>query len=353
MGYFTKMLRKDPFQIRQKGLHVAVEVVNAPAITFHDFYFMLLEGSWLKVLSVMCAIYMIAIFLFAAVYASGGNATFDNALEFSLEQADLAPESQWRPSSWWLIRLVTVFQRFLLKYCGGAMLTGIVFARFARPVALLTLSDTIIIHPPICSNETQGLVTAGEIFTRVVLQRVQMLHSATIQMEALIYDREHSFIQSHSLSLVSPSYIMLFGPKVIRHVIDESSPLFNIQPTDLMQVYVSVSAEDPVVGQRLSHTYCYANRDRNILWDSGAEFKDLMGVGRELMGRRRASSIPPSDQKYTIDYASIDTVIRRTSANNPADGAPIGAASAGAGMHNRTQAVALADQGRESSKAVF
>ncbi|MFT5292415.1 MAG: inward rectifier potassium channel [Planctomycetota bacterium] len=193
-------------------------------------YHTLLTASWVPFLLLLAAVYLFFNLLFAVGYlacGSGGitgpdsGAPFLRAFFLAVQTSSTVGYGQLAPSGV-AANFVMVLQAFF-SLTLVALGTGVIFARFSRPVADLAWSDHAIVAP---YRGSTGLMC------RVAHRRKHQifdLHAKVILSLSPLVDgsRQRSF---HELELERDKVSFLPLSWTIVHPIDEDSPLFGMSP---------------------------------------------------------------------------------------------------------------------------
>ncbi len=153
-----------------------------------------------------------------------------------------------------------------------SLMTGLIFARFARPNARLLFAD----HPVISNYE--GKPT---LMLRVANERHNIIGNATAKLWLLknVMSAEGKpFRRFYELPLVRNEHPALALTWTLYHVLDENSPLYGQTPEDLAASNVSlvavVSGYDVVAAQTVHARRPYDHSD--ILF--GYNYADILGT---------------------------------------------------------------------------
>src|SRR5579862_354116 len=134
-------LDRNPVQIARIGLK---------SRGFGDLYHQLLEISWTRLMLLVVSAYLLANVAFALLYlAVGGgieNARVGSFLDlffFSVQTMATIGYGKLVPVSVAANLLVTI--ESLMGLLGFALITGLIFAKFARPTAAVLFSDNLVV----------------------------------------------------------------------------------------------------------------------------------------------------------------------------------------------------------------
>ena len=170
-----------------------------------------------------------------------------------------------------------------------AMMTGLIFARFAQPRARVLFSNVAIVCP------FNGIPT---LMLRVANQRDNRIIEARIKMSLLLNEVSTEGIELrrfYNLDLLrsqSPSFRLSW---LVMHPIDESSPLYQKDALFLAQcdaeILVILTGLDETFSSTIHSRYLYKVKD--ILWSM--RFVDIL--------------YKSDQEKYYIDYQHFHDVI--------------------------------------------
>jgi inward rectifier potassium channel len=260
--------RNGSFNVKREGLSF-LQSLSA----YHYF----LTMSWTRFLGYAMAAYLAANALFAVAYVGcgddaltgfptqGAGERFVTAFFFSVHTLATIGYGSISPTN--LDSNIVVVFESLVGLLGFALAAGIVFARFARPMAQIVFSDRAIVAP------YRGMTA---FMFRIVNQRSNEL----VQMEAKVMltrrkrgvDGEREFIQ---LKLERENVIFFPLTWTIVHPIDEKSPLHGLTERDLLgcdsEFLVMLNGFDETFSQTVHTRSSY--RGDEVVW--GARFKSI------------------------------------------------------------------------------
>jgi inward rectifier potassium channel len=192
---------------------------------FGDFYHSVLQRSWTRHLVGACAVFLGANALFAALYSLDPEAiynarpgSFEDAFYFSVQTMSTIGYGTMAPATRFANVLVTIEALFGTLLV--AVLTGITFARFARPTAKVLFSNTMVIAP------RDGV---PHLMVRMANWRHNNVVEAYLKMFTLHLERtqEGETIRVPvPLTLVRDSSAVFWMSWTAMHRIDERSPLY-------------------------------------------------------------------------------------------------------------------------------
>lgn len=204
---------------------------------------------------------------------------FSLSLSTGLEP-DLAPLS---PYTLVIANLNALIAQLILAFLSAA-----VFARLSQPSEPVRCSSVALI----CAHNKRSGQT-GEAFnkvlsTRCVLAGPQPCELVNVKVD-LTYrfnavSSEGSFSRgSYPLKLVRSQIALLDHGMLVRHIIDESSPLYSRTPEMLRQddaIFVlSVAGVERSSMQPIFHVQFYSVCDEQVIWN--AEFEDMILINKK------------------------------------------------------------------------
>jgi inward rectifier potassium channel len=265
--------RNGTFNVKREGL-TFLESLSA----YHYF----LTITWTRFLGYVAGAYIGANAIFAVAYVGCGDDAltgfpnmgmwerFATGFFFSVHTLATIGYGNIAPGNF-LANIVVVFES-LLGLLGFALVAGIVFARFARPMAQVIFSDRAIIAP------YRGMTA---FMFRIVNQRSNEL----VQLEAKVMlsrrkrgvEGEREFIP---LRLERDTVVFFPLTWTIVHPIDEKSPLHGMTEVDLLgcdsEFLIMLNAFDETFSQTVHTRSSY--RGDEVFW--GARFKSIFNPPR-------------------------------------------------------------------------
>jgi inward rectifier potassium channel len=257
---------------------------DAPRYDWRDPYHALLALGWGPFLLGVLGYYLALNAVFGTLYALRPGSVvnlprghWDDAFFFSVETFGSVGYGVMVPQTPYghLVATVEIF----LGLVSTAVLTGLIFVRFARPRANMEFSRQITIAPhdgvPTLSvrlgNRRTGTIFAAEA-SLTMIRRHQTLEG-------------HEFWRVHDLPLMRSRMQALSLAWTLRHVIDAASPLHGLSTAQLAemdaQFVVSITGTDATLAAPVHAVRAYEPTD--LLW--GFRFVDVMTV--DARGRTR------------------------------------------------------------------
>ncbi len=243
-----RLLNADgTFNVRRTGL---------PFVTSLNLYHILLSMTWRIFLLLVLALYFLSNIIFGALYAStGSSAIVDTSAEpmtnifirsffFSVQTFATIGYGTIHPAGVLPNLLVTIESYYSLL--ANALITGLVFARFARPTAKIIFSSVAVIAP---YQDGQGLMF------RLVNGRSNQL----IEVEVKVLFAH--FVNENGRSVRRFDFLELERSKVtflplawtVVHPIDKASPLYGLSDDDYIrtdaEILILLTATDETFSQ--------------------------------------------------------------------------------------------------------
>lgn len=225
-----------------------------------DTYHYLLGMAWGRFLVLILVLYVAFNVLFAGLYTAGGDCinasdpdSFLLAFSFSVQTMASLGYGAMHPTTPWS-HLVTIVEAFL-GLIVTAMVTGLMFAKFARPAGRIGFSQNALV------GDMNGVPTfhfrmANARLSQVVDARVDV----TLLVEELTEEglRHRRFVTLDLVRDYSPAFSIAW---TVMHRVDESSPLWcggeSRLPGDLVSIIVNVIGVDNMFAQTVHAQHFY------------------------------------------------------------------------------------------------
>jgi inward rectifier potassium channel len=260
-----------------------------------DLYHFLMKTKWSSLLGAFGVIYCAVNALFASAYWVGGPGTvlnsrpgsFADDFWFSVETFATIGYGNMAPGTTYAHLLVTVesFAGMLAVALG----TGILFAKFSRPMARVGFSKNAVV------SQRNGQPC---LMWRLANQRGNALLDASMQAHVLMDDissEGHRMRRVHALELERTGMPMFTLAWTCIHHLDEKSPLFGLTLENagerLVGLIVSFSGVDDTMVQTVHARQMYNPEDLRF----GARFVDMID-----------NSTPGT---LVIDHAQLDELV--------------------------------------------
>jgi inward rectifier potassium channel len=242
---------------------------------WRDPYHLFLTIPWIGFVGIISLAYLWLNALFALAYLAGGDCLegakrgdFFDAFFFSVQTLASIGYGAIHPKTFYANSIVTI--EAIASLLLIAVVTGLAFARFSRPIARVLFSQFIIIT-------THNLQPT--LMFRVANERHNFILEATAQIYLILDEvtAEGAFIRRiHELKLMrqrTPSLILTW---TIMHSIDPDSPLYGLTAKDLAQrhanISVLISGVDETVAYTITARHVYPAEE--ILFDR--QFEDII-----------------------------------------------------------------------------
>lgn len=257
-----------------------VETSGRDSVWHDDIYHRLISLSWPRFFAAFGAAFLGLNLLFALLYmldAQGLSSdphmpwmgSFTRAFFFSIHTIATVGYGNIVPLSLYANIIVTIETA-----CGIlliALVTGIAFARFARPTTRLLFSHIMIVR------KFMGVPT---LMFRLANIRTNIIYEAQVRVTLLRWeqDGEGWIRRFYDLDLVRHSTPVFFLTWLVMHKIDESSPLFGLTQEEMRvqqdEFIILFKGEDSTTAQLLHGRHFYTANDMRF----GQKFVDVLSV---------------------------------------------------------------------------
>jgi inward rectifier potassium channel len=242
-----------------------------------DLYHGILTCSWSVFVLLVLAWFLATNSLYAGLYLLQPGAVtevnnFEAAFYFSVESLTTIGFGVMTPTTRYAHILVT--SEALVGILSTALITGITFAKFARPKARVLFAEPIVI------GRRDGVET---MTFRLANFRHNSIVEATIRIILLVpsVTKEGETIRTPiDLKLVRERSATFVLTWLVFHVVDEASPFFGGEPTlarlreQGAELWVALSGMDDTVGQNIFSRYRYSIDDVVM----NARFLDVLAI---------------------------------------------------------------------------
>lgn len=293
-GSRQRLLNQDgTFNVRRTGLSM---------FTSLNLYHTLLAMSWRKFLLLVLLLYFLSNIFFGALYAmNGAGAIVDTSAEplpsiflrgffFSVQTFATIGYGTIHPSGIFPNLLVTIESYYSLL--ANALITGLVFARFARPTARVIFSDVAVVAP------YRGI---SGLMVRVVNGRSSQL----IEVKAsMIYAR---FVEEHGKTVRRFDTLELERDKVsffplawtIVHPITRDSPLYGITREEVeerdAEILVLLNATDETFAAVVHTRTSYKPEEVRVGYKFVNIYNEVEEGGHISIDVRKLSLVVPAE----------------------------------------------------------
>jgi inward rectifier potassium channel len=268
--------------------------LNARKYDWRDIYHLILTLTWPQFAGMVLGIYLCINLIFATLYFLGGNCiaeltpgSYSDNFFFSVETLATVGYGHAYPATLYGHCVATL--EILVGLFGLAVLTGLIFVRFSRPTARIRFS-TVAVVAPFDGTPTLMVRLANLRHHAMVEARFRILF-----MRSELTKEGEDVRRFYPLRLQFDHLISFPAALTLRHVIDETSPLFGLNSEDLKltdsRMLVSIVCVDPVIQAPVQSQTEYVHEQ--IAWN------------------RRFAEIYTEDDvgRYTVDYSKFDDTV--------------------------------------------
>ena len=279
---------RNPISVRSGQLEFLK--LNIEKWGWRDAYQWLLGLTWPQFAAFVAAIYISLNLLFAALYTIGGDCiagmrpgSFLDAFFFSVQTLATVGYGHMYPSNLYghIVTTLEIMSGIFLL----AVMTGLIFVRFSRPIARIVFSKSVVIAP------LNGRPT---LMLRIGNLRQRNLVEAEFR---ILFNRDEPLLEGgdfrhfYNLKLQFDRLPSFPAALTLRHVIDEHSPLYGATPQTLeagrVVLIASVVGIDPVIPAAVQTQQDYTWRDLRF----GERFVEIYTDN--------------GDGKLTVDYGRL------------------------------------------------
>jgi inward rectifier potassium channel len=283
-------MSKNGRSVTVRAGRLEFQKINTAKFDLRDTYHFILTLTWPQFAALVLTIYVLVNLLFAGLYALGGRCiaelppgSFFDAFFFSVETLATVGYGHMYPDTFYGHCLTTI--EIVFGMFGMAVVTGVIFVRFSRATARILFSKCAVISP------FDGVPT-------LMLRVANLRHIAMAEAEFNVMLFRDERIQEgehvrrfYPLKLQFDRMIAFPVALTLRHVIDESSPLYGMTPEDFVKsdtrLMASIVCIDTVIPAPVQSATDYSYED--ILWN-----RRFVEIYSETSGGR-----------FTVDYSRI------------------------------------------------
>ena len=225
---------KDQPQPKTFAMGLEFLRTNSRQSAWRDLYRTILALSWPRFALAVLTVYLAINVAFASIYLLGGDCiaelpkgSFGGAFFFSVQTLSTVGFGHLYPAN--LYGDVVTTLEIIVGMFFTAVITGLIFVRFSRPVARLLFSRHMVISHFDGRPALQLRVANLQHQPMVEAQFRLML----VRKEAVVGEEDAR--RFHHLKLEFDRVIAFPSALTIRHFIDETSPLFGVTPELLQQ----------------------------------------------------------------------------------------------------------------------
>jgi inward rectifier potassium channel len=283
-------MSKNGRSVTVRAGRLEFQKINTAKFDLRDTYHFILTLTWPQFAALVLTIYVLVNLLFAGLYALGGRCiaelppgSFFDAFFFSVETLATVGYGHMYPDTFYGHCLTTI--EIVFGMFGMAVVTGVIFVRFSRATARILFSKCAVISP------FDGVPT-------LMLRVANLRHIAMAEAEFKVMLFRDERIQEgehvrrfYPLKLQFDRMIAFPVALTLRHVIDESSPLYGMTPEDFVKsdtrLMASIVCIDTVIPAPVQSATDYSYED--IHWN-----RRFVEIYSETPGGR-----------FTVDYSRI------------------------------------------------
>jgi inward rectifier potassium channel len=279
---------------RQKQVF-QVEIRGQDSRWYDDMYHRLLVVPWWQFFGLISLVFFVANAIFGAVFllqpgsiAGARPGSFEDAFFFSVQTLATIGYGSMYPVNLYGHCVVTLEALFGLM--SVALMTGLTFAKFARPTSRVLFSTHFVV------SRVNGV---PHVMFRMANWRGNLIVEAQLHVVILLEEHTHegdTFRRPTELPLVRDRNATFILSWTAMHRIDEASPFFGEDPLAKLraanaQIFLSLSGLDETMGQTIHARYSYALDDCIV----NARFADVV--------------TPSHDGSRIVDYSAFHDVI--------------------------------------------
>ena len=260
-----KVRSRKPGRVSVHAGQVEFVKVNIGSRQWRDVYQWLLALRWPQFAALVATVYIALNLLFATLYSldqnsiagSTGGTWFFDCFFFSVQTLATVGYGHMYPQTLYghVISTIEIMSGIFLL----AVVTGLIFVRFSRPVARIAFSRSMVIGP--LNGQPTLMVRVGN----------QHQHSIVDTEFRIMFMRDEPLVEGgdfryfYSLKLHFDKLILFPAALTLRHVIDKNSPLYGetLESLEASRALfaVSVSGIDPVIAAPVQAQHDYTWRD--------------------------------------------------------------------------------------------
>jgi inward rectifier potassium channel len=291
-------MKRKPDHVSLRAGQIEFVKVGTDAWRWRDVYRWLLGLRWPRFAAFVGTLYIGLNLLFATLYSlqqgsiavsTGGHWFFD-CFFFSVQTLATVGYGHMYPQTLYahIVSTVEIMTGIFLL----AVMTGLIFVRFSRPIARVVFSNSIVVAP-LNGNPTLMVRIGNENHHSMVEAEFRIMFSRD---EALLEGGDFRYF--YVLKLQFDRLTVFPAALTLRHTIDESSPLFGATADSLKAAralfIVSVVGIDPVIAAPVQTQKDYNSSDMLF----GRRFVEIYtehGGGRLTVDYGRLHETEPSE----------------------------------------------------------
>jgi inward rectifier potassium channel len=282
--------KSKPSPITVRFGHSEFLKINADRFDWRDAYHWILSRSWPEFAGLVFGVYLLVNLVFAQLYLLDEHSVAElhpgsylYAFFFSVETLATVGYGHMYPDSIYGHTIATL--EIMVGMFGLAVITGLIFVRFSRPIARIMFSKVAVVG-----------VYDGELNLMIRVANLRHHTMAEAQFRLMMIRNEivkegEEMRKFYPLKLHYDHVISFPVALILRHRIDETSPLFGWTPEQLKKtdtrLFASVVCLDTVIVAPIQSQTDYIFEE--ILW--ARRFIDIYSEG--------------PDGRFTVDYGKI------------------------------------------------
>jgi inward rectifier potassium channel len=263
--------------------------LNTAQREWRDLYHWLLTLNWPQFSGFVLGVYLLINLVFALFYFLNPGCVVNmrpysvlDAYFFSVETLATVGYGHMYPATLYghLVAMVEI----VVGMAGLAVITGLIFIRFSRPIARLVFSHSLVLSP---------FDGQPALMLRVANVRYEAMAEAEFRLMMIREEniREGVFAKFYPLKLQFDRLIAFPAAVTLRHLIDEESPLYQTSVEELqrgkVRFYASIVCIDTVIPASIQSQKHYSWRDIRF----GHRFVEIYSDGE--------------DDELTVDYGRL------------------------------------------------
>lgn len=261
----------------------ALHVTGRSFSAHEDLYHFILTLSWLQFFGVVAVAFLALNALFALAYwivpgTIANVSSFEDAFYFSVESLSTIGFGSMSPSTRYGHVLVSLEAFAGLLF--SAMVTGLTFAKFARPTAKFLFSEKLVV------TNRNGV---PHLMLRVANWRHNQVAEATMRVVLLVSEKTlegEEMRRSIDVQLVRPTTPLFLLTWTAMHRIDETSPFYGEGAVDRLraqraEIYVSLTGVDETIATTITARRRFTLDD--VVWN--ARYADVINFGEDKVRR--------------------------------------------------------------------
>ena len=258
------MKTPKPHRYLSRDGHINVERSGWGNWHPEDWYHWLLMVSWTKLSLLVTCAYFILNLLFAFLYSLDSHGLtnarpdhFSDFFFFSVQTLTTIGYGRLTPVSFYTNCVVTL--ESLIGICNIGLITGLLFSRLSRPDARVMFSHYILVGP-FDGKPTLMFRAANRRGNQILQAEIHV--SLARNVKTLEGDDIRRFYDLKLTREYSPFFSL---PWMVRHLIDETSPLYGVTPEQIREseteFVVLLSGIDDVFGQTVHGRFAYNHEE--------------------------------------------------------------------------------------------